>query len=104
MLLRLILALMLALGAPAMPAAAHEGMAHEGMAPMAMAGHRMPDPQPKAPMAQQHLCIGCVPMGDWYAVRVRPPVSLPAPEPISRIVTLRMMPGEAPIPPPPRNG
>ena len=99
MLLRLILALMLALGAPAMPAAAHEGMA-----PMAMAGHRMPDPQPKAPMAQQHLCIGCVPMGDWYAVRVRPPVSLPAPAPISRIAALRMMPGEAPIPPPPRTG
>jgi hypothetical protein len=99
MLLRLILALMLALGAPAMPAAAHEGME-----PMAMAGHRMPDPQPKAPMAQQHLCIGCVPMGDWDAVRVRPPVVLPAPEPISRIVALRMMPGEAPIPPPPRNG
>jgi hypothetical protein len=55
-------------------------------------------------MVQQHLCIGCVPMGDWYAVRVRPPVSLPAPEPISRIMALRMMPGEAPIPPPPRNG
>lgn len=102
MLLRLILALMLAFGAPAMPAAAHEGM--EGMEPMAMAGHRMPDPQPKAPMVQQHLCIGCVPMGDWYAARVRPPVSLPAPEPISRIMALRMMPGEAPIPPPPRNG
>lgn len=99
MLLRLILALMLALGAPGMPAAAHEGME-----PMAMAGHRMPGQQPKAPMAQQHLCIGCVPMGDWYAVRVRPPVSLPAPEPISRIMALRMMPGEAPIPPPPRNG
>ena len=99
MLLRLILALMLALDAPAMPAAAHEGME-----PMAMAGHRMPDPQPKVPMPQQHLCIGCVPMGDWYAVRVRPPVLLPAPEPISRIVALRMMPGEAPIPPPPRNG
>jgi hypothetical protein len=99
MLLRLILALMLAFGAPAMPAAAHVGMG-----PMAMAGHRMPDPQPKAPMTRQHLCIGCVPMGDWYAVRVRPPVSLPAPEPISRIVALRMMPGEAPIPPPPRNG
>jgi len=99
MLLRLILALMLAFGAPAMPAAAHEGME-----PMAMAGHRMPDPQPKAPMVQQHFCIGCVPMGDWYAVRVRPPVSLPAPEPISRIMALRIMPGEAPIPPPPRNG
>ncbi|WP_066810993.1 hypothetical protein [Sphingomonas asaccharolytica] len=99
MLLRLILALMLALGGPAMPAAGHEGME-----PMALAGHRMPDPQPKAPMAQQHLCIGCVPIGDWYAVRVRPPVSLPAPEPISRIVALRMMPGKAPIPPPPRNG
>jgi hypothetical protein len=99
MLLRLILALMLALGAPAMPAAGHEGMA-----PMAMAGHQMPGADHKAPMPEQHFCIGCVPMGDWYAVRVRPPVSLPAPEPISRIVALRMMPGEAPIPPPPRNG
>jgi len=99
MLLRLILVIILAFGAPAMPAAAHEGMR-----PMAMVGHRMPDPEHKAPMPQQHLCIGCVPMGDWYAVRVRPPVSLPAPEPISRIAALRMMPGEAPIPPPPRNG
>ncbi len=103
MLLRLILALMLALGAPAMPAAAHEGMA-----PMAMAGHRMPGADhktpPRAPMPEEHLCLGCVPMGEWYAVRVRPPVALPAPEPISRIVALRMMPDKAPIPPPPRNG
>jgi hypothetical protein len=97
MLLRLILVIMLAFGAPAMPAAAHEGMQ-----PMAMAGHQMPGPEHKAPVPQQHFCIGCVPIGDWNAVRVRPPVSLPAPAPISRIAALSVLPGDAPIPPPPR--
>lgn len=97
MLLRLILVLMLAFGAPAMPAAAHEGMQ-----PMAMAGHQMPGPKHKAPIPQQHLCVGCVPIGDWNAVRVQPPVPLPAPAPISRIAALSVLSGDAPIPPPPR--
>ena len=99
MLLRLILVLMLAFGAPAMPAAAHESM--QPMA-MEMAGHQMPGPEHKAPIPQQHLCVGCVPIGDWNAVRVQPPVSLPIPAPLSRIAALSMLPGEAPIPPPPR--
>ena len=97
MLLRLILFIMLAFGAPAMPAGAHDGMQ-----PMAMAGHHMPGPEHKVPMPQQHLCVGCVPIGDWNAVRVRPPVSLPAPAPLSRIAVLTILPNKAPIPPPPR--
>jgi hypothetical protein len=97
MLLRLILVLMLAIGAPAMPA-----MGHDGMQPMAMAGHEMPDRQHKAPMPQ-HFCIGCVPMGDWNAIRVWPPMALPAPAPLSRIAALVVLPNRPPIPPPPRN-
>jgi len=96
-LLRLILFVMLAFGAPAMPAAAHDGMQ-----PMAMAGHSMPGPEHKTPMPQQHLCVGCVPIGDWNAVRVRPPVAIPAPAPLSRIAALTVLPERAPIPPPPR--
>jgi len=97
-LFRLILFVMLAFGAPAMPAGAHDGMQ-----PMAMAGHPMPGPEHKAPMSQ-HLCVGCIPIGDWNAVRVRPPVSLPAPAPLSRIAALTVLPDKGPIPPPPRIG
>jgi hypothetical protein len=100
MLLRLILALVLALGGTAMPAAAHDGAQ-----PMAMAGHAMPgmdNRDRKAPMPMQHLCIGCVPMDGWNAARVTPPVVVPAPAPIAGIAALSVLPGEAPAPPPPR--
>ena len=100
MLLRLILVLMLAFGAPVVPAAAHQGME-----PMAMAGHQMPGGDHgrdrKAPMPE-HFCVGCVPAGDWDAARVRPPIVLPALPPIARIASLLLLPGEAPAPPPPR--
>jgi hypothetical protein len=50
----------------------------------------------------EHFCIGCVPMYDWNAMRIRPPIAFPAPAPIARILALPVVPGEAPIPPPPR--
>jgi hypothetical protein len=101
MLLRLILVLVLALAAPVLPAGAHDGEQ-----PMAMSGHRMPgmdhNTHHKAPMPAQHVCVGCVPMGDWGAARVQPPIKLPESAPIGRIARLPLLPGEAPAPPPPR--
>lgn len=105
MLLRLILVLILAFGAPAMPAAACDGAA-----PMATGEHSMPgmdrgadrDRDHKVPMAGQHFCVGCVPLSDWGAARLLPPILLPEPSPVARIAGLPLMPGEAPTPPPPR--
>ena len=100
MLLRLILALVLALTGTAMPAAAHDDAR-----PMAMAGHAMPGMDHrdhKTPTRMQHLCLGCVPMGDWNTTRVTPPLVPPALTPIAVIAALPLLPGEAPTPPPPR--
>jgi hypothetical protein len=97
MLLRLVLALVLALSGTVMPAAAHDGAQ-----PMAMAAHGMDHRDHKAPMPMQHLCLGCVPMGDWNTARVTPPLLPPAPMPIAVIAALPLLPGEAPTPPPPR--
>ena len=105
MLLRLILVLILALAAPVAPASACDSAQ-----PMAMNGHAMPgmdrdmdrDMDHRAPMPAQHLCVGCVPMGDWDVVRVQPRILLPEPAPVGRIVGLPLLPGEAPTPPPPR--
>jgi len=100
MLLRLILVLMLALGAPAMPAAAHDGMQPTAMGEHHMSG--MDHRGDQTPMPEQHLCIGCVPVGNWGAARVSPPILLPAPAPVAHVATLRVLPGQAPTPPPPR--
>lgn len=76
MLARLILVLLLA--AFAVPAAAASGCHDAGMsAPAAHHGdtgnHRAPDTAITA-----HVCIGCIPPGDWTAARVFAPVSAPA--------------------------
>jgi hypothetical protein len=106
MLLRLILVLILAFGAPAMPASACDGAA-----PMATGAHSMPgmdrdrdhrDRNHKVPMAGQHFCVGCVPITHWGAARLLPPILLLEPSPVARIARLPLMPGEAPTPPPPR--
>jgi hypothetical protein len=98
--LRLLLILIFALSAPAMPAGACEGAA-----PLAMLGHHMPQHhgggEHKAPPAQ-HLCVGCVPIGDVDAARLTPPVPFTAPDPVARIARLKLRPLEAPTPPPPR--
>lgn len=101
MLLRLILVLVLALAAPATPAGACDTAP-----PMAIAGHQMlgmdHSMDHRAPMPAQHLCIGCVPLGDRDGARVAPPLVLAAPAPVAVISTLRLLPAEAPTPPPPR--
>ena len=98
--LRLILVLLLALTSAPMPAGAHDGMPMP--ASHAMAGMKHDTDRP-APMSPQHFCVGCVPMADWDAARIVPPILPPAPLPVARIVALPLLPGEAPVPPPPRN-
>ena len=105
MLLRLILVLILAFGAPAMPASACDGAT-----PMATGAHSMPgmdrgadrDGDHKVPMAGQHFCVGCVPMSDWGAARLLRRLVLPELSPVARIAPLPLLSGEAPTPPPPR--
>ncbi len=95
--LRLILALVLAIASLPVPA-----LACDGPAPAAMAGHAMNGMDHKAPMPVKHDCIGCVAAVDWEAARVALPIALPAPAPVARIAALPLIPGEAPTPPPPR--
>lgn len=95
--LRLILALVLAVASLPVPA-----LACDSPAPMAMSGHAMNGMKHQAPMRMTHDCIGCIAAMDWDAARVVPPADLPAPSPIGRIAALPLLPGEAPNPPPPR--
>ncbi len=97
MLRRLLFLLILVMASPLPPAAAHDGMP-----PAAMAGHAMPGSEHKVPMPADHICVGCAPIGDWQASRVTPPVPLASPAPVARIIVLPLLPGEAPLPPPPR--
>lgn len=111
MVLRLLLILMLAFASVPMPAAAHDAAmmmpAHDMAGPIA-AGHTMAGMQHGSdrpipvPASSQHLCTGCVPMTDWNAARIEPPLALPAPPPVARIAVLPLLPNEAPTPPPPR--
>jgi hypothetical protein len=95
--LRLILALVLAIASLPVPA-----LACDGPAPMAMPGHAMGGMEHKAPIRVAHDCIGCIAVVDWDAERIVPPATLLAPDPIGRIVPLPLVPGKAPTPPPPR--
>ena len=96
--LRLLLALMLALTAAPMPAAACDGAM-----PMAMSGHAMPGTGHPAPMPSSHDCIGCVAVADWDANRILPPQPAVAPPLTFGDAVMPLLPGEAPIPPPPRD-
>ena len=95
--LRILLALVLALAAPAMPAGAHES----GM-PMALPGHAMNGMKHDGPMPSEHVCVGCIAVADLQAERIAPPPARRTPVPIVRIAALPLLPGEAPTPPPPR--
>ena len=97
MLLRLVLVVMLAFAAPAMPAAA----CHDPPA-MAMTQHGMDGARHRQPVLAEHLCIGCTTMADWNGARIVPPIMIPAPPPVAAIARLPLLPGEAPVPPPPR--
>lgn len=97
MLLRLLLVVILAVIAPAAPAAA----CHD-RAPVAMmhgpADHHSRD----LPAQAEHLCVGCTAVADWNGARVAPPLALPAPKPSACIAILLLLPAQAPTPPPPR--
>lgn len=95
--LRLILALVLAIASLPVPA-----LACDGPAPVAMPGHAMGGMEHKAPIRVAHDCIGCIAAMDWDAARIVPPAALPAPSPVARIAALPLLPNEAPTPPPPR--
>lgn len=101
MLARLILVLLLA--AFAVPAAAasscHEATVSAPMAHHGGAGdHRAPDVAIAA-----HVCIGCIPPGDWTAARIAQPLAPPA-VPLA-IMQQSFSPGlaRAPALPPPRS-
>jgi len=95
--LRLLLALILAIASLPVPA-----LACDGPSPMAMSGHAMNGMDHRVPMPVTHDCIGCIAVADWDAERIASPIALPGPAPIARIAALPLLPGEAPTPPPPR--
>lgn len=97
MLLRLLLVMMLAFAAPAMPVAA----CHEAPA-MAMTQHEMDGTRHRSPAQAEHLCVGCTAMADWNAMRITPPILLPAPMPVASTAAPTLLPAEAPAPPPPK--
>ena len=99
MLVRLLLVLLLALGAPA-PA-----MAGDCAAP-AMPHHTMPDMPSEAPSKAMpaHLCVGCVPLGDWLRAPVAAPAPAPALPPVATIARLDLIAAGPPALPPPRRG
>lgn len=92
--LLLLLSLMMAVPAAAMPAC-HEAQAAPAHA-MAGKPHRAPEQAP------QHACVGCVPLADWMAERIAPPRLMPAAAPIPRIVTLDLVRASPPPLRPPR--
>lgn len=97
MLLRLLLVMMLAFAAPAMPVAA----CHD--APARAATHlEASHTRRQQPMETEHLCVGCAAVADWKGTRVTPPIMPPAVIPAVKIAALSLLPGEAPTPPPPR--
>lgn len=99
--LRLVLALILAIASLPMPATACDG-AMTMNKPMAMSGHAKGGMEHKAPMPMLHDCIGCIAVADWNGARIVPPVSLERPAYLAPIAAMRLLPGEAPTPPPPR--
>ena len=93
MMLRAILALLaLCLSLPAVAAPA--------CAPASMAG--MDHHAPKEESAAPHLCIGCVPVGDWLRERVAEPILPAAAVPATAPARLAPGVGAPPALPPPR--
>lgn len=92
----LILALLMALPAAAMPAC------HEAT-PAAV--HVMPHEQERVPeAAPTHACLGCVPLGDWLAAPIAIGRMAPAAVPAPRIATLDLGRVPPPLLRPPRLG
>ncbi len=101
MLLRLLLVLLLAFVAPAPAMAANCAMP-------AMPQHAIPDtPVPhQSPdeVMPAHLCVGCVPLGDWLRAPVTAPTLPPALPPVATIARLDLSIAGSPALPPPRLG
>ena len=93
--LLILLALLVSAPAAAMPTC-HDGA--PTIHTMPMEHHRTPDAAPV------HVCVGCIPVGDWLAPRIAAPILAPSPAPVARIVALDL--GRAAPPPlrPPRYG
>lgn len=96
--LRLFLALILALAAMPMPA-----MACDDAMPTATSGHHMSGVDHPAPTPLGHDCIGCIAVADWDADRILPPQPVVAPLLTIGVARMALLPGEAPTPPPPRD-
>lgn len=99
--LRLLLALILALASVPMSAMACETAVSDAAVMAGMSLDHAHHAPAKAPMPR-HDCIGCVSVADWSGARVTPPAIIAAPALTSRIAVLPLLPGEAPVPPPPR--
>lgn len=93
--LLLVLSLLLAVPAAAMPAC------HD--APAASA-HRTDGHDRPAPVDGPHVCAGCIPPSDWLAPRVAAPAMLPAATPTARVARLVLRQWTSPPLPPPRLG
>lgn len=97
MVVRLLLALILA--AFALPAAAMP--CHDApMAGMAAMAHHPDSPRDKA--LPVHACIGCVPPSSWRSGAVPPRLAAPATIRAARIATLDLAPVAPPATPPPK--
>lgn len=92
--------LLLILVAFAAPSRAAAPACHDGPAPMAMTHHGMPPAPTKAEPA--HVCVGCVPVGDWLAARIAAPVPPAAAAPEPRVARLDLGRRVPPALPPPR--
>ena len=98
---RLLLALLLAIGA--MPGAAMPADCQGGGAAMVMAADHAGRHE-RRPAMIDHGCIGCAALADWLAERVAPPVTMTAAAPSSAIDALVVRAAGPPRLPPPRIG
>ncbi|MDF7775054.1 hypothetical protein P1X14_07340 [Sphingomonas sp. AOB5] len=106
MLLRLLLALLIALPMPAMAAACHPAPVQHDMAAMAMAGHEHhapAEPEPVKQLPAEHLCIGCVAPATILPPRVAAPVAHALPLSSPRLIGGEPLAAYAPETPPPRS-
>ena len=98
MLARLILVLLLA--ASAVPAAAAEGCHENAATHHAMPG--MPD-MPDHKVVTAHVCIGCIPPGDWVGAGCVAPMMPALERAITLPARLDLNAGTPPALPPPRS-
>lgn len=107
MLLRLLLALLIALPMPAMAAACHPAPVAHDMAAMDMgaghAHHAPAAPEPVKQLPAEHLCIGCVAPATILPPRVAAPVGHALALASPRLIGGETLAAYAPETPPPRS-